>query len=236
MVLDPYADLKSWGNNSVGQVGDLTTVNRNAPKYVATAFDFALGMDHSIAIRPTGEYEAWGLNGNGQLGDGTLTNNSFALITVGLPNYPADAYKAFALGRAHTLALGTDGVLWGWGDNSFGQLGDGTQLQLLTRVQILTGVTAIATHESHNLALKADGTLWAWGKNTDGQVGNGTQVNQLTPVQIGTGYALIACGSDHSLAVKTDGTVWAWGLDNFGQLGDGITAPRQLTPHQVGAF
>ncbi|MBK9518622.1 MAG: hypothetical protein IPO09_14975 [Anaeromyxobacter sp.] len=231
-ALRPKMDLYGWGSNVVGQVGDFTTTDRNAPVYVHWFVDVEAGQAHSVAQLTTGGYETWGFNANGQLGNGTLLNQ---LTPAGglAANYPVDAYKTFALGLAHTLALGNDGVLWGWGNNFYGQLGDGTQTERYERVQIMTDVVAVATHDSHSLAIKADGSLWAWGKNAEGQVGNGSQVDQRTPVQIGTGFAQIACGSDHSLAVKSDGTVWAWGLNNFGQLGDGLATARRLVPGQV---
>lgn len=231
-ALTPGTALFGWGSNTVGQVGDGTTTDRNAPVLVGLFDDVEVGLGHSVASLLTGEYQVWGYNANGQLGEGTLISRPTPIAGLAV-NYPAGGYKALALGLAHTLALGTDGVLWGWGNNFYGQLGDGTHTERYERVQILTDVVAVATHDSHSLAIKSDGSLWAWGKNADGQVGNGAQVDQLTPVQIGTGFRLIACGSDHSLAVKDDGTVWAWGLNNFGQVGDGMASARRLTPNQV---
>ncbi|HZD60439.1 MAG TPA: hypothetical protein VE439_08330, partial [Anaerolineae bacterium] len=79
----------------------------------------------------------------------------------------------------HSLALKQDGTVWGWGDNSFGQLGDGTKTNRSTPVQAkaLTNVTAIAAGDAHSLARKSDGTVWAWGGNGFGQLGDGTTTN-----------------------------------------------------------
>ncbi|WP_295452349.1 CARDB domain-containing protein [uncultured Thiodictyon sp.] len=126
-----------------------------------------------------------------------------------------------------TLVIKPDGSLWGWGRNSSGQLGDGTWIERLTPIQILTGATALAVGAGHILAIKTDGSLWAWGGNWYGQLGDGNMATtQLSPIEVMTGVATIAAGDHHSLAIKTDGTLWAWGANGSGQLGDGTTTDR----------
>jgi alpha-tubulin suppressor-like RCC1 family protein len=131
-----------------------------------------------------------------------------------------------AAGRFHNLALKDDGTVWAWGDDQFGQLGDGGEVQPdpyaapLGPVQVggLTGVTKIAAGLTHSLALKSDGTLWAWGDNSFGELGDGTTraldwPDRSTPVKVSglAGVVAIAGGYDQSLAVTGDGAVWAWG-------------------------
>jgi hypothetical protein len=100
-----------------------------------------------------------------------------------------------AAGAGHTVALKKDGTVWAWGDNDYGELGDGTQTLREAPVQVkgedgvgyLTGVIAVEAGETHVMALKGDGTVWAWGKNLSGQLGNGTAgefENKSTPVQV----------------------------------------------------
>ena len=141
-----------------------------------------------------------------------------------------------AAGDYHTVVLKSDGTVWAWGDNSYGELGDGTTMPRPAPVQVsgLTGVTAIAAGCQHTVALKSDGTVWAWGDNYYGELGDGTTTQRLTPVQVPglTGVTAIAAGSGHTVALKTDGTVWAWGLNYYGQLGDGTTTDKP-TPVQV---
>ena len=143
-----------------------------------------------------------------------------------------------AQGGGHTLARRADGTVWAWGQNNYGQLGDGTTASRTVPGPVpgLANVTAVATSEgaSHSLVLKADGTVWAWGYNNYGQLGDGTTSNRTTPVPVLvlTGVASIAAGSNFSFAVKADGSVWAWGYNNYGQLGDGTTANRSA-PGQV---
>ncbi len=84
------------------------------------------------------------------------------------------------------MALKSDGTVWAWGDNEFGQLGDGTTIVSIIPVQIpgLNGVIALAAGRNHTVALKSDGTVWAWGFNAYGQLGDGTTTDRHTPVQV----------------------------------------------------
>ncbi len=93
---------------------------------------------------------------------------------------------AIAAGDTHTVALKTDGTVWAWGNNSNGQLGDGTTTQRTKPVEVsgLSTVIAIAAGDTHTVALKTDGTVWAWGNNSNGQLGDGTTTQSTTPVQV----------------------------------------------------
>ena len=129
---------------------------------------------------------------------------------------------------SHSLALKSDGTVVAWGDNSSGQLGDGTTTNHTTPVAVpgLTGVVAIAAY-SHSLALKSDGTVVAWGGNYSGQLGDGTTSSRYNPLAVPglTGVVAVAAAG-HSLVLKSDGTVVAWGSNYAGQLGDGTTTQR----------
>ena len=144
---------------------------------------------------------------------------------------------AIAAGDKHTTTLKSDGTLWAWGNNTYGQLGDGTTTDktLPTQIGAATNWKMIVSGGNHNLALKTDGTLWAWGANTYGQFGDGTIIDKTLPTQIGTAsdWSAIA-GHGHTLALKTDGTLWGWGFNGWGQLGDGTIIDKTL-PTQIGA-
>ncbi|MCL2775481.1 MAG: S8 family serine peptidase, partial [Oscillospiraceae bacterium] len=139
-------------------------------------------------------------------------------------------------GQYYTLALKSDGTVWAWGYNSYGQCGNGSigKSEKLTQVVGLSSIIAIVAWQNHSMALKSDGTVWAWGYNSNGQLGDGTTTQRTTPVQVTglSGIIAISAGSSHSMALKSDGTVWAWGYNGYGQLGDGTTTQR-TTPVQV---
>jgi hypothetical protein len=141
-------------------------------------------------------------------------------------------------GGWHSLAVKPDGTVWAWGDNTFGQLGNGTTTGSNVPIHVsgLTNVVSVAGGASHSIALKADGTVWAWGLNLYGALGNGTFDNSTTPVQVSglTGVIKIAAGTGHNLAITSDGTVWTWGEGIYGQLGTGQTWDSLLPVHVPG--
>ncbi|HMM12669.1 MAG TPA: hypothetical protein PKE03_11300, partial [Bacteroidales bacterium] len=128
--------------------------------------------------------------------------------------------------------------LLSWGNNPNGQLGDGTQVDKTSPIQIGTSTDwkVISVAGNYSLAIRNDGTLWAWGQNLFGQHGDGTTVDKTTPTQIGTAtnWKTIAAGTYHVLAIRDDGTLWAWGYNGSGQLGDG-TYSDKTTPTQIGS-
>jgi alpha-tubulin suppressor-like RCC1 family protein len=137
---------------------------------------------------------------------------------------------SMAAGDSHSAVIASDGTVFTWGDNTDGQLGDGTQSAraVARRVPGLDGAIAVAAGSRHTLVLKSDGTVWAFGANDSGQLGDGTNTMRTSPVPVPalTNIIAIAAGGDHSLALQSDGTVWAWGANVSGQLGDGTNIQR----------
>jgi alpha-tubulin suppressor-like RCC1 family protein len=179
----------------------------------------------SIAV-VSGSAWAWGYNGSGQLGNGTTTNSSTP-VAVSLPS--GTTVTAIAGGSSHSLALTSGGQVLAWGDNTYGQLGNGTTTNSSIPVAVSlpsgTTVTGIAGGSNHSLALTSSGQVLAWGSNVQGQLGNGTTTNSSTPVAVslpsGTTVTAIAGGGFHSLALTSTGQVLAWGFNASGQLGNG---------------
>ena len=227
----------AWGKNYYGQFGDGTMTNSNTPVQINGLTDvkaISAGAYNTVALKNDGTVWACGLNSSGQLGDGTMTDSYIPVQVSDLTGITAIS-AGFV---SHAVALKSDGTVWAWGSNSYGELGDGTTAGRNIPVQVigdLTDVTAISAGESHTVALKNDGTVWDWGRNNYFQLGDGTDTNRNTPIQViglrADGKAITA-GALHTVAIKNDGTVWAWGLNNYGQLGDGTTVDS-YTPIQV---
>jgi len=129
-----------------------------------------------------------------------------------------------------TLALKSDGTVWSWGVNSYGQLGDSTVNNNATPKQIATisGIVKVKAAQDHAMALKSDGTVWVWGRNYTGQLGNGNTNSLYTPTKLNsvTDIVDVFTGNESSFALQSDGTVWAWGSNGSGQLGDNTSSNR----------
>jgi alpha-tubulin suppressor-like RCC1 family protein len=124
--------------------------------------------------------------------------------------------------------------VWAWGQNVYGELGNGNNISSNVPVQVnfLTGIIAIAGGQYFSLALKKDGTVWAWGNNMFGNLGNGTYTSSNNPIQVSflTNIKSISNGGFqvHTFAIKNDNTVWAWGNNDWGQFGNGTTTSSNV--------
>ena len=238
--------VMAWGKNVDGQLGDGTTDNSSQPLQtggLVEARAVAGGASHTVALKVGGTVWAWGDNTYGQLGDGTTDGSLSPVQVVDAAGTGLTGITAIACGANHTAALKTDGSVCEWGDNTYGQLGNGSSDQSAHPVpgQVtgaggtgLRGVIAIACGQDFTVALSSGGTVIAWGKNDHGQLGNNTTVDSSVPVPVGglSGIVAIAAGGAHAMALKSDGTVWAWGANDRGQLGDNTTAESSF-PVQV---
>lgn len=136
----------------------------------------------------------------------------------------------------HSLALGSDGTVWSWGDNFWGNVGDGTQIDRYEPIQVLDDAKDISASKGwFSLALKKDGTVWGWGSNAGGQIGQASSgpVTTPTPIDGLNDVADIEAGGEFGIALKNDGTVWTWGSNNGGALGNGSTVAGSKVPVQV---
>jgi alpha-tubulin suppressor-like RCC1 family protein len=223
--------LWGWGRNTAGQLGDNTVANKSSPvQTVAFGTNWkqvAAGRLHTGAIKTDGTLWTWGRNGLGQLGDNSTTDRSSPVQTVAFGNN----WKQVACGYSYTSAIKTDGTLWSWGRNVYGQLGNNTANNTSSPVQTVSAGTnwkQVSCGYTHSGAIKTDGTLWSWGRNNFGQLGDNSITNRSSPVQTvsaGTNWKQVACGYSQSGAIKTDGTLWTWGV-NVGNLGDNTVTHR----------
>jgi len=138
-------------------------------------------------------------------------------------------------GYAFTCATRTDGTLWCWGDNGYGQLGTGTTYQTApVQVGSTTTWSKVGAGDFTACASRTDGSLWCWGNNMAGQLGDGTTTSRSTPTRVGTATAWttgLVVGY-HTCGIRTDGGLWCWGNNANSQLGDGTTTQRP-SPAQV---
>lgn len=190
-----------------------------------------------VAPPPSGGKElwAWGWDANGQLGQETLNVSKSSPVQIGSDT----TWSKANTGWRHSMAIKTDGTLWAWGGNAYGQLAQLDVIERSSPVQIgdLADWSSIDAGNRQSHAIKTDGSLWSWGGNLRGQLGLGDFVYRSSPVQVGslTNWASVGTGQNHSFAIKTDGTLWAWGWNNFGELGDGTKSERR-SPVQIGAL
>jgi alpha-tubulin suppressor-like RCC1 family protein len=246
LALSSTFQLFGWGDNLNGQLGDGTTTQRNSPVSIpglSNVIMSASGAYFSLGLRADGTVLAWGSNDSGQLGDGTL-GMGLAPTQVTSPSeaLAVDTVRTVAAGTFHTVALGSNGMVWAWGLNSSGQLGDTTTTErtLPSQVVGLRNIKAVAAGEYHTIALTNDGKVVAWGQNKLGQLGNGlySDSSSFAPVLIAGGTQLsdviaIATGSYHNLALTADGKVFSWGSNSNGQLGLSNSVPDQPRAVQI---
>jgi alpha-tubulin suppressor-like RCC1 family protein len=234
--------VTAWGNGSQGQLGHNSTSDSLIP--VATINTGALsgktivalsgGFLHTLALASDGKVYGWGQNAYGQLGNGASFNTSspVAVDTSGV--LAGKTITAIAAGERHSLALSSEGKVYSWGSNEFGQLGTTAVTSTLRAIAVdvsgaLAGktITHIAAGNFHSVALASDGTVYTWGKGASGQIGNGSTNNQFTPVAVSTSGVLagktvtaISAGTSFCLALASEGSIYSWGENFRGQLGN----------------
>jgi uncharacterized repeat protein (TIGR02543 family) len=226
---------KCWGRNFFGQLGDGTQDTRSTPVDVSGLASgvtgIAAGYFHTCAITSGGAAKCWGLGSWGELGNGTHDGSSTPVAVNGLTS----GVTAIAGGYIHTCAVTSTGAAKCWGDNDYGQVGDGTGgpgSEVLAPVDVsglTSGVTAIAAGGDHACAVKSGGTVECWGKNYSGQLGDGTSGVRTAPVDVAgltSGVAAVSAGGNHTCAITGAGALKCWGANLNGQLGDGTKYPR----------
>ncbi|MFA6150794.1 MAG: T9SS type A sorting domain-containing protein [Chitinophagaceae bacterium] len=222
--------LWSWGTDYDDELGNGTLGDQTTPRQISTDTKWetlSVGLDHTLAIKT--DHTLWGFGNNieGGLGNGSSTN----ITTPTQVGAGTSDWKSVSAGNHFSLAIKTNGTLWGWGDNNYGELGNGSTTDEYNPVQIGTGTDwkMVATGAYYSFGLKNDGTLWAWGKSSFG----GANVKVPTQVGSSTDWKFIATLDDSHFAIKTDGTLWSWGDNIAGQLGIGTNSPT-TTITQVG--
>lgn len=234
--------LWTWGRNDVGQLGDNTTTIRLSPVSIVGGFtdwcQVASGGFHTIAVRTNGTLWAWGNNYRGQLGVDDITNRSSPVSVIG----GFTDWCQVSASLQHTAAIRTNGTLWTWGRNNYGQLGVNDSADRSSPVSVVGGFTnwcQVSVGSGHTAAVRTNGTLWTWGAGATGQLGTGNTASRSSPGSIIGGFTdwcQVGAGPQHTAAVRTNGTVWTWGSNAGRQLGDNTIVNKSSPVSVVGGF
>lgn len=246
--IDTHGRLWAWGDNSYGQLGLGNTTSYSSPVQVAGSWtQIAAGAIYAapfaLAINTKGQLFAWGSNANGNgnslLGNGSATTMWSSPVQIG-----TKSWTQVSAGRDFWGGIQTDHTLWGCGENSLGEIGQGNTTDVTTPTKITGSWTQVScggdpatANGGTMVAIKSNGTLWAWGSNLYGQMGVGGASFYSSPVQIGTKSwtQVSASGWAHTMAIRSDATMWVFGRNDVGQLGvNGTVGTICSSPIQVG--
>ena len=226
-------EIVCWGNNSYGQLGTSQT-NARVHTLPLPVADLSLGHNHTCMVDSSNNVKCWGANEDGQIGEGT---NAFDV----LPNQyryveNLENVTQVAQGQNHVCALQSNGLVFCWGQNLYGELGRGNYLDSLTPVQVvdITDAVEISAGLYHTCARRSSGDVMCWGWNFYGQVGDGTNFAKPRPTNVPgiLDARELALGAEFSCARRSSGEVMCWGRNSDGQLGNGNNA-NQLLPGSV---
>lgn len=241
-------DAFCWGSNSAFQLGFATkTFSVDTAGFVFTDQKFtriAAGGLHNCGLTTAGATLCWGANDQGQRGNGTTANprpdtlsSKLTLVSGGF------AFDSITAGYKHTCAL-TGGIAYCWGDNSYGQLGDGTTTTTLTPVPVAGGLTFVALSAGfyHTCGITTANQAYCWGRNTPnavqesvgGQLGDGTTASKSSPAPVSGGlfFQSISAGEVTTCGITAAGVAYCWGDNEYGQLGVGNNT-SSLVPTKV---
>jgi len=221
------------------KVKKINTNSRNAAKLYEDGLYLASGNN---------QYGEFGINTAGTTHQGYIislnrfgsvfnnTRLTSSPVQLGTNTAYTSSWAQVSTGYYHFGAIRTDGKLFTWGENEFGQLGNGNRFTTGALIPLGTSSwTQVSSGFDHTLAITANGKLFTWGNNTYGQLGDNAVAARSSPIQIGTSksWTQVSAGRFHSVAKATDGTLWTWGYNLYGQLGDN-TVVNKSSPIQIG--
>jgi alpha-tubulin suppressor-like RCC1 family protein len=227
-----------WGVNVDGRLGINSFEPVNEPTQISVKVAFSIiaaGQGHTCALDLAHNAYCWGRGSEGQLGVGPLPP-LLPPLTEAAPKSLNASYRTISAGGLHTCAIDAGGAGWCWGNNFYGQVGDGSSTDQVTPVPITGGLgfKAISAGKLHTCALDNSGAAYCWGRNDDGQLGTGNTTGSNAPMPVAGAHAFVAisAGTSHTCGLAAGGEVFCWGKNDHGQLGDG-TITSTSTPTQV---
>ncbi|MBF0622237.1 MAG: peptidylprolyl isomerase [Magnetococcales bacterium] len=241
MALSADGTVLAWGWNGDGQIGNDSvgqyTLEPVQVSNISNIIAIEAGWSHSLALDADGAVWAWGSNTRNQLGQVGNTNATTPVQITALPS----TITRISSGLDSVIATASDGSVYGWGYNGWGQLGTADDYSVSKEVSQITVLSALSqtqidTGSAHTLALNTDGTLFGLGKNENGELGQGSSDRYVNPtlseITSLSNVTHVATANDYSVAILKDGSVWTWGANDNGQLGTGNTTASSV-PVQV---
>lgn len=239
-----------WGSNVDGRIGQgsHTTERFATPQQVRTTYTFTTitsGRAHNCGIGFSTRPVCWGSNHEGEVGvvgGPVITTESSTIDSPEYVNNPVFGLGSvsIAAGGVHGCSVSAIGTAHCWGNNVFGQLGDGSNVRAPSPVAVASAAsfTAVATGGYHTCAITSTGAALCWGDNTSGQLGNGNTTTSNVPVAVSGGlqFASISAGTSHSCGLTAAGTAYCWGKNNHGQVGDGSLTNRSAPAAVAGGL
>ena len=232
----------AWGDNDHGQLGIGGTSAQPRPFPVAGGLTFralSAGAAHALALTTDGLTYAWGRGASGELGRGGDHADRSAPVLVATDGI---TFTALAAGAGHSLGLTADGTAYAWGDNTTGQLGDGTTAARDRPTAVATDLrfTEIEAGYRHSLARTAAGAVVAWGDNVAGKLGVGDEEPRLVPTEAvrppAVRFTAVAGGLDHTVALTGEPVTLAAtaGDSQSTVVGAGFAGPLAVTVLDAG--
>lgn len=259
MLVTTHGRVFTWGLNSSGQLGNGTLVDGLVPAEITNQFNFDVletvekiysGGSHAMLVTSTGRVFTWGLNDQGQLGDGTLNDISVPTDITAQFNFSMGEYVSqINLGEQNSMLVTSLGRVFVWGDNFFGQIGDGTIISRNLPTDITINFNFLDNESAHlidfgskhAMLVSTLGRIFTWGRNNSGQLGDGTNISRRLPTLITDRFDFNELETishihlnNHSILITSESRVFTWGDNYFYQLGDGTNTSRNL-PFEITA-
>ena len=233
MAISKTGELYAWGDLRYGQSTSSNLYDITTPSKIATSINeeivkVSIGSGHNGLITKSGYLYTWGQNLYGELGYG-YKDTKYVSTT---PATVMKTVKDLSFGGYISAAITDDGMLYTWGSNGAGELGDGNNKDKYSPNKIMDNVVSVSMGRSHGAAITEDGSLYTWGYNNYGQLGDGTTTERNTPTKIMDHVKYVCAGFWSTAAITEDGSLYTWGYNKKGQLGDGTTTNR-YTPTKI---
>lgn len=214
--------LWEWGDAPIEGGGSYTQKEPALIDLSENWISVSLGWEHGLAIKSDGSLWAWGWNGEGQFGNGVLSIGATWPVLIDNQNN----WTEVVAGQYHSIGIKSNGTMWVWGDNYYGQLGIGSTVDVPTPTQIGTANnwTKIAAGYNHSFAINNTGVLSAWGMGTAGILGTGNVSSAHAPQQVGMNISKVSAGEEHSVLINQSGALCGTGGNSYGELGNGLNS------------